>query len=253
MPRIPSTASCPRPAGSWRWNCRRGRASGSIPASRTGSEVTPFYDPMIAKVIAHARTRDAALDRLAGALDRTVVAGPRSNVAFLAALCRAAGLPRRHVRHRLHRAQSRRAGAAPQLDPAAAALRRAAPHRPRPGAHRGAARRPTRPRRGMRPTVSSSAGARRLRSRILVDGQRATASRGHTGRAVMWSASMACGPRRRCAGRERGSGACSAQGPADGRRAQGTAPSISSTAATAGSWRRCTARCWRSWSSRAPR
>ncbi len=54
-----------------------------------GSEVTPFYDPMIAKVIAHAPTRREALDRLAAALDQTVVAGPRSNVGFLAALCRA--------------------------------------------------------------------------------------------------------------------------------------------------------------------
>jgi len=55
----------------------------------TGAEVTPFYDPMIAKLIAHAPTRKAALDRLADALDKSVVVGPRSNVGFLAALCRA--------------------------------------------------------------------------------------------------------------------------------------------------------------------
>ena len=54
-----------------------------------GSEVTPFYDPMIAKIIAHADNRETALDRLADALDRTFVAGPRTNAAFLAALCRA--------------------------------------------------------------------------------------------------------------------------------------------------------------------
>ncbi len=54
-----------------------------------GSEVTPFYDPMIAKLIAHGKTRDQALDRLARALDQTVVIGPRSNTGFLAALCRA--------------------------------------------------------------------------------------------------------------------------------------------------------------------
>jgi 3-methylcrotonyl-CoA carboxylase alpha subunit len=54
-----------------------------------GGEVTPYYDAMIAKLIAHAPTRDAALDRLATALDRTVIAGPRCNVAFLAALIRA--------------------------------------------------------------------------------------------------------------------------------------------------------------------
>ena len=30
-----------------------------------GGEVTPYYDAMIAKLIAHAPTREAALDRLA--------------------------------------------------------------------------------------------------------------------------------------------------------------------------------------------
>src|SRR5208282_3949700 len=54
-----------------------------------GGEVSLFYDAMIAKLIAHAPTREAALDRLAAALDRTVIAGPRCNVAFLAALTRA--------------------------------------------------------------------------------------------------------------------------------------------------------------------
>ena len=75
----------------------------------TGSEVTPFYDPMIAKLIAHGKTRVEALDRLAHALDKTVVIGPRSNAGFLAALCRAAGVSQRRFRHRLHRPQSRSA------------------------------------------------------------------------------------------------------------------------------------------------
>ncbi|TGE01228.1 acetyl-CoA carboxylase biotin carboxylase subunit [Methylobacterium nonmethylotrophicum] len=56
---------------------------------RAGDRVTPFYDPMIAKVIAHGATRTEALDRLAGALGRTVVAGPKTNVAFLKALAEA--------------------------------------------------------------------------------------------------------------------------------------------------------------------
>jgi len=55
----------------------------------TGSEVTPFYDPMIAKLVAHGGTRKEALDRLADALEQTIVVGPRSNAGFLAALCRA--------------------------------------------------------------------------------------------------------------------------------------------------------------------
>ncbi len=54
-----------------------------------GDTVTPFYDPMIAKLIAHGKTREQALSVLAHALDHTIVAGPRSNAGFLAALCRA--------------------------------------------------------------------------------------------------------------------------------------------------------------------
>ena len=54
-----------------------------------GGEVTPFYDPMIAKLIAHAPSREAAIDRITAAIDHTLVAGVRSNVAFLGALCRA--------------------------------------------------------------------------------------------------------------------------------------------------------------------
>ncbi len=54
-----------------------------------GDAVTPFYDPMIAKVIAHAPTRDGALTKLADALERTVAAGPRTNIPFLVKLLRA--------------------------------------------------------------------------------------------------------------------------------------------------------------------
>src|ERR1700689_5433474 len=53
-----------------------------------GGTVTPYYDAMVAKLIAHAPTREAALDRLPAAARRTGIAGPRSNVAFLAALTR---------------------------------------------------------------------------------------------------------------------------------------------------------------------
>lgn len=55
-----------------------------------GGEISPYYDPMIAKVIAHADSRDEALDGLAQALDDTVIAGPSTNLAFLGALCRSA-------------------------------------------------------------------------------------------------------------------------------------------------------------------
>ena len=55
-----------------------------------GSAISPYYDPMIAKMIAHGPSRDAALEQLASALERTVAAGPRTNLALLTALCRAA-------------------------------------------------------------------------------------------------------------------------------------------------------------------
>ncbi len=55
---------------------------------REGDAVTPHYDPMIAKLIAHAPTRAEALARLAAALDRTEVAGCVTNAGFLARLLR---------------------------------------------------------------------------------------------------------------------------------------------------------------------
>ena len=54
-----------------------------------GGEVTPYYDPMIAKMIAHAASREAALEKLGDALTNTLIAGLRTNLNFLAALCRA--------------------------------------------------------------------------------------------------------------------------------------------------------------------
>jgi 3-methylcrotonyl-CoA carboxylase alpha subunit len=51
-----------------------------------GSVVSPYYDPMIAKVIAHGHDRNEALERLATALGNTVVVGPHANAAFLKAL-----------------------------------------------------------------------------------------------------------------------------------------------------------------------
>jgi acetyl-CoA/propionyl-CoA carboxylase biotin carboxyl carrier protein len=55
-------------------------------AVETGSEVTGFYDPMIAKVIAFGPDRESALRRLDAALARTVVLGVETNIAFLRAL-----------------------------------------------------------------------------------------------------------------------------------------------------------------------
>ena len=56
-----------------------------------GLDVTSSYDPMLAKVIAWAPDRDAALRRLRGALAATTVLGVTTNIAFLASVARPAG------------------------------------------------------------------------------------------------------------------------------------------------------------------
>ncbi|MCD4510568.1 acetyl/propionyl/methylcrotonyl-CoA carboxylase subunit alpha [Brucella pseudogrignonensis] len=55
---------------------------------RSGDTITPFYDPMIAKIITHGATRDGALNRLEGALNKTRIAGLVTNRQFLSDLCK---------------------------------------------------------------------------------------------------------------------------------------------------------------------
>ncbi|TAJ32878.1 MAG: biotin/lipoyl-binding protein, partial [Reyranella sp.] len=50
---------------------------------KDGLAISPFYDPMIAKVIAHGATREEARQRLVRALRETVVLGPTTNRHFL--------------------------------------------------------------------------------------------------------------------------------------------------------------------------
>ncbi|MEM7279086.1 MAG: biotin carboxylase N-terminal domain-containing protein [Pseudomonadota bacterium] len=51
---------------------------------QTGSRVSPFYDPMLAKIVAWGDTRDAARQRLLGALQSCTLLGLRTNLEFLA-------------------------------------------------------------------------------------------------------------------------------------------------------------------------
>jgi 3-methylcrotonyl-CoA carboxylase alpha subunit len=53
-----------------------------------GDSVTPYYDPMIAKVIGHGATRAEALAGLLTELDAAVIIGPKTNLAFLSGLLR---------------------------------------------------------------------------------------------------------------------------------------------------------------------
>jgi len=48
-----------------------------------GQEITPFYDPMIAKIIRHGKSREEALARLRAALSEVRVAGLETNARFL--------------------------------------------------------------------------------------------------------------------------------------------------------------------------
>ena len=51
-----------------------------------GGEISMYYDPMIAKLVAHAPTREAAIDRLHLALDHYEIDGITSNRQFLSAV-----------------------------------------------------------------------------------------------------------------------------------------------------------------------
>src|SRR3974390_2279137 len=51
-----------------------------------GGEISLYYDPMIAKLVTHARTRAEAIDAQADALDAFTIEGIRHNIPFLAAI-----------------------------------------------------------------------------------------------------------------------------------------------------------------------
>jgi acetyl-CoA carboxylase biotin carboxylase subunit len=53
-----------------------------------GRDVTPHYDPMIAKVIAHAGTRDSAIDKLVSALEAFEIQGVKNNIPAVLAVLR---------------------------------------------------------------------------------------------------------------------------------------------------------------------
>lgn len=62
---------------------KEGRADSGV---EEGQTISPYYDPMIAKVIRHGRTREEALSRLRLALRDIRVAGVETNARFLHAL-----------------------------------------------------------------------------------------------------------------------------------------------------------------------
>ncbi len=55
---------------------------------RTGDEISPYYDPMIAKLVVGGADRASALEAFSQALDATEIAGSVTNLPFLCALSR---------------------------------------------------------------------------------------------------------------------------------------------------------------------
>src|SRR5690606_10511974 len=51
-----------------------------------GDEVTPFYDPMIAKIIVWDEDRPRAIRKMLRVLDETVIFGVRTNIPYLKAI-----------------------------------------------------------------------------------------------------------------------------------------------------------------------
>ncbi|HER34623.1 MAG TPA: urea carboxylase [Halothiobacillaceae bacterium] len=49
----------------------------------SGTEISPFYDPMVAKLIVHAADRDSAMAKLREALDQTAIHGLETNLRYL--------------------------------------------------------------------------------------------------------------------------------------------------------------------------
>src|SRR5687768_9726537 len=54
----------------------------------TGSEITPYYDPLLAKIVTHGSTRALALERMRVALAETRIDGVETNLEYLRQIAR---------------------------------------------------------------------------------------------------------------------------------------------------------------------
>jgi 3-methylcrotonyl-CoA carboxylase alpha subunit len=55
---------------------------------REGDRITPYYDPMIAKVITRGKARDDAIEQMLDVLERIEIEGVSTNLAFLVQVLR---------------------------------------------------------------------------------------------------------------------------------------------------------------------
>jgi acetyl-CoA carboxylase biotin carboxylase subunit len=76
----------PRPGKITRWQEPAGPGIRVDAGYREGNQVTPFYDPLLAKLCVHGADRAQALARARGAVAGFVIEGPRTNLPFHADL-----------------------------------------------------------------------------------------------------------------------------------------------------------------------
>lgn len=79
----PALSFMPQTGPILRWNYANDEGLRMDAGIQEGQQVTPFYDPMLAKVIAYGRDRDEARRRLMGSLRNIQLLGVRSNRGFL--------------------------------------------------------------------------------------------------------------------------------------------------------------------------
>lgn len=84
----PSQNYLPQTGTICHWQVAEGEGVRVDHGIEVGSEISPFYDPMIAKVIAYGENREVARRRLLRALDTTELLGLKDNRAFLSAILR---------------------------------------------------------------------------------------------------------------------------------------------------------------------
>ena len=83
----PDKGFIPSPGPIVAWRAPEGSGVRLDAGFEGGQTVTPHYDPMIAKLIVHAETREAAIGKLAAALETFVIAGIRTGLPFLRRVC----------------------------------------------------------------------------------------------------------------------------------------------------------------------
>jgi acetyl-CoA carboxylase, biotin carboxylase subunit len=76
----------PSPGTITRWDEPAGDGIRVDAGYTAGNKVTPFYDPLLAKLCVHGRDRDQALARARDAVAAFAIAGPRTNLPFHAEL-----------------------------------------------------------------------------------------------------------------------------------------------------------------------